>query len=266
MAVKTFGPVEAARMVRAYTTPEIIEQRAITRNAVAARPGERGLDIGCGLGFLACELAREVGPSGRIAGIDLSPDMLAGAREHAAREQVLDRLDFRAGSATDLEFPAAAFDFVTAVQVYLYVPEITRALAEAARVLRPGGRLVVVDTDWDSCVWLTSDRDRHRRILEASLSRFAHPHLPPRLPGLLVETGLRVEHVGAIPLLELRYDPNAFSASVIESIAAAVDGGIGNDDLEGWAQDLRSRSGEGDYFFNVNRFLFVATKPSPESP
>jgi SAM-dependent methyltransferase len=261
MAVKTFGPVEVARMARAYATPEIVEQRAITRRAVAAQPGERGLDIGCGLGFLACELAHEIGPTGRMTGIDVSPDMLAGAREHAARERVLDRLDFEVGRATALEFPAAAFDFVTAVQVYLYVPDIGRALAEAARVLRPGGRLVVVDTDWDSCVWLTNDRERHRRILDASLSRFAHPHLPPRLPGLLAKAGFRVASVGAVPLIELRYDPNSFSASVIESIAAAVGRGTGHDDLDGWARDLRGRTGEGDYFFSVNRFLFVAAKP-----
>src|SRR5580765_4970303 len=150
-----FEGAAVARLERMYSSPAIVEQRARTRAALALRAGERGLDIGCGPGFLLCELAEQADTS--LVGIDASADMVEAARRRAEQNGFSKRIQASIGDATHLDFPSASFDFVTAVQVYLYVKDIGRALAEAARVLRPGGRLVIVDTDWESCVWLTSD-------------------------------------------------------------------------------------------------------------
>src|SRR5262249_25535240 len=106
-----FDAQAAARLERIYASPEIVEQRARTRAVLRIRPGERGLDIGCGPGFLSCELAREVGPSGRIVGIDASPEMLEAARARAAREGLADRLEVASGDAARLDFPAGALGF-----------------------------------------------------------------------------------------------------------------------------------------------------------
>jgi arsenite methyltransferase len=259
---RKFDAQATAGLERAYAAPEIAEQRARTRAALGARPGEHGLDVGCGPGFLAVELAREVGAAGRVIGIDASTDMLAAARARVAREGLTDRIDLAGGDAASLPFRAGAFDFVAAVQVYLYVAEIERALAEAARALRPGGRLVVVDTDWDSCVWLTADRARHRRVMEARESEFAQPHLPPRLPGLLRGAGLRLTRAEAIPVLDLAGAPGSFSRHVTGvTRAAVVRQGAAADEALAWEADLRARTGEGDYFFSVNRYCFVAVKP-----
>ena len=259
----TFDPARTERM---YATPAIAEQRARTRAALDVRLGERGLDVGCGPGFLASELARDVGPTGRIVGIDSSPDMLAAARARLAREGLEDRVELAAGDAARLEFPDASFDFVVVVQVYLYVAEIEPALVEAARVLRPCGRLAVVDTDWDSCVWLTEDRARHRRIMEARMAHFANPHLPPRLPGLLRRAGLRLTRAEVIPLLELHHGPGSFSGDMITMTAdAAVKHGIPRAEADAWKADLQRRTAAGEYFFSVNRYLFVAEKPTAHS-
>src|SRR5262249_5234990 len=161
------------------------------------------------------------------------------------------------GDAARLDFPGGVFDFVVAVQVYLYVAEIEQALAEAARVLRPGGRLVVVDTDWDSCVWLTADRARHRRVMEAHARRFVNAHLPALLRG----SGLAPAEVAAIPVLNLCYDADSFSGGIIGSTRdAAIKHGMLREEAEAWEADLRSRTSDGDYFFSVNRYLFLATK------
>ena len=74
------------------------------------------------------ELGREVGPGGHIVGIDESPEMLEAARARIARERLSDRVEVRHGDAARLDFPAATFDFVTAVQVYLYVADVAGAL------------------------------------------------------------------------------------------------------------------------------------------
>jgi SAM-dependent methyltransferase len=262
MTASRFGPDDVVRLEQAYAAPEIVEQRARTRAALGACPGELGLDVGCGPGLLACELAREMGPAGRVVGVDASPHMIEAARARAARERLTERLAFAVGDATRLAGPGAAFDFVVAVQVYLYVEEVERALAEAARVLKPGGRCVIVDTDWDSCVWLTGDRERHRRVMEARTRHFANPHLPPRLPGLIRAAGLELARVSVIPLLNLRYDLGSFSVGIIGATKnLAVRHGLPRADADAWEEDLRGRTEDGQYFFSLNRFLFVATKP-----
>jgi arsenite methyltransferase len=257
-----FGAREVTRIETVYASPAIAGQRARTRAALGARPGERGLDVGCGPAFLACELGHEVGPGGHILGLDESPEMLEAARARIMREGLSDRVEVREGDAARLALPAAVFDFVTAAQVYLYVPDVEGALAEARRVLRPGGRLAVVDTDWDSCVWLTSDRDRHRRVMEARGGHFVQPHLPARLPGLLERAGFELTHAEAIPVLELGGAPGTFSGGLIGPTAdLAVRYGMPREEAEAWRTDLLARASGGEYFFSLTRYLFVATRP-----
>lgn len=261
MAAK-FGAREVARLESVYASPAIATQRARTLAVLGARPGEHGLDVGCGPAFLAVELGREVGPGGHVVGIDESAEMLEAARARIARAGVSGQVEVRQGDAGQLDFPAGTFDFVTAVQVYLYVHDVARAIGEAARVLRPGGRLAVVDTDWDSCVWLTSDRDRHRRVMDARGSHFVQQHLPTRLPGLLTRAGLALGHAEAIPLLELSGGPDTFGGGLIQSIAdVATRHGVLRAEADAWKADLLERVSGGEYFFSLTRYLFVATRP-----
>lgn len=254
-----FDAANVARMERMYSSAPITEQRAKTRAALALSEGEYGLEVGCGIGFLACEMAHEVGAAGRVVGLDNSPDMIAASKDRAQRDGLSDRLEFMVGDATQLDFPSAAFDFVVAVQVYLYVAEIERALGEARRVLRPGGRLVIVDTDWDSCVWLTADRERHRRVLEARLHELPQPHLPPAFLGLLRRVGLNLVRVEVHPILNLRYERDSLSAGLIETTPKIVGNfGIDPAEAEAWVNDLKNRTSDDDYFFSLNRYLFLA--------
>ena len=256
-----FDAANVTRMERMYASAPIAEQRAKTRAALALKAGEDGLEIGCGIGFLACEMAREIAPGGRVIGIDNSPDMITAARARAEREGFASNVEFIVGDAARLDFPSAKFDFVVAIQVYLYVAEIERALAEAARVLKPGARLVVVDTDWDSCVWLNGNRARHRRVMEARLGELSQPHLPPLLPALLRQAGLNLVTVEVHPILNRRYETNSFSAGLMEATPGIVTKfGIDPAEAEAWANDLRSRVAEDDYFFSLNRYLFLARK------
>ena len=147
------------------------------------------------------------------------------------------------------------------MQVYLYVADIERALAEAARVLGPDGRLVIVDTDWDSCVWLTGDRERHQRIMEARLRELGQPHLPPALPRLLRGAGLELVRIEVHPVLNLCYDDDSFSAGLMDSTPRIVTKfGIPTAEADAWLNDLKSRTADGDYFFSLNRYLFLARR------
>ena len=214
--MQNFEAADVARLDRAYSTPQIIEQRRRFRAAVAARPGEVGLDVGCGAGHLACELAREVAPGGRIVAIDKSPQSVEASRARAAREELADTVEVQVGDATALEFPDETFDFAVAVQVYSFVTNVARAIEEAARVLRKGGRLLVLESDWDMCLWKSKDPDLTRRMISARAeTQFAHAYLPRDMHKLFRAAGLMLADVQTFSIVETHYEPDSYGASVI---------------------------------------------------
>jgi len=120
------------------------------------------------------------------------------------------------GDATALEFSDEIFDFVVAVQVYSFVPNVARAIEEAARVLRKGGRLLVLESDWDMCIWKSKDMGFTRRMIAARAeTQFAHAYLPRDLHKLFRVAGLSLTAVQTFSIVETRYDPSSYGASVI---------------------------------------------------
>jgi arsenite methyltransferase len=257
-----FDAAVTQRLEAVYRTPEMVEQRRITIEALSPRVGERILDIGTGPGLLALELVPHVAPGGHVTGIDVSPDMLAVAEQHRRRSPAAELMAFGAGDATDLPFAVGSFDAITSTQVFEYVDDVDRALAEAHRVLRSGGRLLILDTDWDSLVWNAHDRDRMDTIITAWTERFADPHLPTTLKRRLQSAGFDVEAIDIVPVLNVDFDPDTYSARHIEIISNYVTHrGIPRDLIARWADDLRERAALAEYFFSLNRYVFTARRP-----
>jgi ubiquinone/menaquinone biosynthesis C-methylase UbiE len=124
---------------------KVRELRQRTAHLAHIQPGEQVLDVGCGTGTLAMEVARRVGRAGHVAGIDPATEQIARARTKAARRRV--PIDFQTGVIEQLPFPDQTFDvvFSTLMMHHLPAPLKRQGLAEIARVLKPGGRLVIAD-------------------------------------------------------------------------------------------------------------------------
>src|SRR5262249_25406880 len=110
---------------------------------LGGEPPRRALDVGCGTGFVALRLA-ELGHT--VTGVDLSPQMIGQARRKAVREGLT--ADFHVADAASLELPAATLDLVVARHVIWNLPDPAQAVNEWVRVLRPGGRLALVEGKW----------------------------------------------------------------------------------------------------------------------
>ncbi len=121
---------------------------AMRKKTVAlAQPadGEKVLDVGCGTGTLAIALRAKVGSGGEVVGLDAAPEMIAVARDKAAKRGA--DIDFRVGLIEEIPFPDGSFDLVLSSFMLHHLPEEVRqkGLAEIRRVLKPGGRFLVVD-------------------------------------------------------------------------------------------------------------------------
>ncbi|WP_233270533.1 methyltransferase domain-containing protein [Chachezhania sediminis] len=254
-----YDEAAADRLEATYLGKDVIAQRADTLARLAIQPGEHVLDIGSGPGFLAEEMARQTGPDGRVTGVDLSPIMVARALARAS----CGWLDFLQADATSLPLPDAAFDVVVSTQVAEYVPDIPAMCAEIARVLKPGGRGLVMATDWGGLVWHSSDPARMDRVMKAFEPHCADPHLPRTLGPELRAAGLAVPGISYFPIVNTGIGDGSYSRGSIDFVAGYVkDGGaIPAAEVQAWRDDLHALDERGEYFFSNGRFSFAIAKP-----
>jgi arsenite methyltransferase len=226
---------------------------------LALQPGEQVLDVGSGPGHYAFDMASAVGDTGRVAGVDNAKDSLETAQRRCSG---LANVSFHLGDAVDLPFDETTFDAAISTQVFEYVPNVGAALGEIFRVLKPGGRVLIHDTEWDAWAWHSRDRARMNRVMEVWDNHLADPHLPQTLGAKLSAAGFT--DVGVEPLVhvETTYDPASMSAILTKFVAGYVTSqGIPESEATAWADDLRALGSTGEYFFSSNEYIFTGIKP-----
>ncbi|QDY77720.1 class I SAM-dependent methyltransferase [Streptomyces qinzhouensis] len=150
-----------------YAAPVMAPFVAALLDAVALGPGAVLLDVACGTGFVARAAAgRTAGTGARIVGVDLVPGMLETAAARAAAEGVV--IEWQEAEAGDLPYAGDTFDSVVCQQGVQFFPDRPAAVAEAARVVRPGGRVAVT-------AWAPMDRSPLFAAQQRAFEEFGGP-------------------------------------------------------------------------------------------
>ena len=223
--------------------------------------GHHVLDVGCGLGHEALRLAEQVGPRGRVVGIDANPAMITEARRRAADLAV--PVAFEVGDARQVALPGNSFDLCRTERVLRYLDRPAAAVGEMARLARPGGFVLAFDFDSDLTVVDAPDQALVRRIAEVLDAAVPNPWIGRQLFGLFQEAGL----------FDVRVVPHAFCLSgtagftiyqqvnrgTIERARQA--GQVADGDVEAWWTALERAAGNQAFFAANLGFIAVGRKP-----
>ena len=258
MSQLVFNDETARQIDAAYQIEDAVRRRSLARAELAAAPGERILDVGCGPGYYCAELADEVGSDGSIVGVDASAPMLALARRRCEGRAVT----FHQSDVLSLPVEDEDFDAALCVQVLEYVEDATAVLAEIRRTLRPGGRVLVWDIDWATLSWHSDDPARMERVMRAWDEHLTHPSLPRTLAPRLRAAGFEEVRVTAYPFVSAAFGPETYVGGIAPLIADFVVGrkGLTDEDVAGWLDEQRTLDERGEFFFTCNQFCFTATR------
>jgi ubiquinone/menaquinone biosynthesis C-methylase UbiE len=136
--IQRYGWDLAARDYEPLWQEQLAPAQALLQKMAALAPGQRVLDVACGTGLVSFDAAHAVGPFGSVVGVDLSGAMVEAASQVASTHQVRNA-EFMRMDAQELEFGAAQFDAALCALGLMYMPQPERAMAQIARVLKPGG-------------------------------------------------------------------------------------------------------------------------------
>ena len=255
-----------ARMDETARWKATVRLRSWERRSLALTAGERLLDVGCGPGDAGIALARALGDTGELVGIDSSDQMLRVARARARPAAC--RVRFTRGDASSLEEPADGFDAVRCERTLQWLPDPAVAVAEMVRVLRPGGRISLIDTDWSTFDLSVGDDALAAVIREAMRTERNRPaNVGSRLGELVVAAGC--EPVAQLEATETwtSWNPDESAAplgcfsmdSLVDDLVAA--GRLPGDDRQLVLATIQDAARRGEFTMRLTMFGVVAISP-----
>ena len=190
--------------------------------AADPRPGARVLDVGCGTGIVARQIASRLGSGGKVTGLDLSANMLAVARAAAVRDGVV--IEWREGNAEKLPFPESSFDLVLCQFTLMFIADKATALKEMRRVTTANGRVLV--SVWQGLdqhpFYLTLDNVIQQRLGMSALHEIFALGNADDLHALLEGAGFRRVEIKPLSMTARVPNPEGFLAGEIEVDTAAI--------------------------------------------
>ena len=239
--------------------PGVVRLRDWTLGALAPRPGDVAVDVGCGAGTEVRRLARLVGPGGRAVGVEPDPGLRAEAERRAMAES--SPATYVDGDAVALPFADDSVDVIRCERVFQHLPDPMAATREFARVLAPGGRVVVVDSDWGTVVQTVGDAEFVCRLNEFSWRQMANPFAGRHLRGQLHRAGLNVDPDIAATAVVMPDEVIGGLQLWRPTFAQAMEEGVLTlDDVGQFERDIHTALERGEAFVAVTMFGVLARK------
>ena len=225
------------------------------------RCGSRVLDYGCGPGFVTEGIAGVVGPAGCAYGVDLNPQFVANATD---RTKETPNVSFHLVAGNRIPLADGAVDRLLCKNVLEYVPDVQATLAEFQRVLEPGGRLLVIDSDWSFVVVEPWGAARTRRFFDAASPAFKEPEIGRKLRAHIVDAGFADVEVR----VNAGVDTEGGSLLVLRNMASYAHNfdAIAHEEIDAMLAEAEAAVETGGYLFCLPQFLAAARsapKPSP---
>ena len=261
-----FGDVDRTGHAAAfisYLDRAQVEFSSVKRTSYALlrlRPGEKVLDVGCGIGEDLLEMSTTVGPQGLAAGLDKSESMIAEARRRTRPPGT--SVQFEVGDAEHLPWNCSFFDACRADRLLQHVADPERGLNEMLRVQKPLGRLVITDRDWGLVGLDSSDGDVTPLVLDRAAAGIRNPWMGRILYGLFRRAGLNEIQVQT-HCIDLHSFESADALLDLCTVAEHVveEGKLSRLAVDKWLEDLRIRDQLGSFFATVTLISVFGVKP-----
>ncbi|MGW4796310.1 methyltransferase domain-containing protein [Nonomuraea sp. NPDC004297] len=215
--------------------PMSVELRTRSYELLGDLTGQTVVDVGCGGGRAVAELAER---EARAVGVDHDPEMIAVARERWPAGE------FHVGDACELPLESGSVAGYRADKVLHTLSDPVRAVAEARRVLAPGGRAVLLGQDWDTIVIDSGEPETTRRLVHAKADSLPSPRVARRYRNLLLDAGF------TDPVVEVR--TSVFTDDTALALLHRIT------DEESWLAEQAERARTNRIFVAVPMFLVAA--------
>ncbi|HLX43580.1 MAG TPA: methyltransferase domain-containing protein [Bryobacteraceae bacterium] len=230
--------------------------KPVILDGLRLQPGANVLDIGCGMGADAFDLAARVGPGGHVTGVDFSESLIAEADRRGAGRNL--PVTFEVGDAQALRFPDSFFDAVRTERMLMHVPDPDKALSEMARVLRPGGRMAVHDFDWETQFCDSPHKETTRKIALSFCDGMKNGWIGRRLPRLFRENGMTDVSV-SLQAITVSYDflQLLLGGHVARAVSAGV---LSEPEADRWWTHLAQANADGNFLYGFTAFVISGLK------
>jgi SAM-dependent methyltransferase len=220
--------------------------------------GHRALDIGCGTGDDVVAMAALVGPTGEAIGLDSSQAMIAEATK---RHRQVPQVSFQVSDAHWLPFESASFDGCRAERILQHVSDPGQVMREITRILKGGGRVALVEPDWETLIIEGSDPAVSAVIWRNHMKRHRHPRIGRSLRGLLTANGFAdvTLAAGVVIHTEFEHSKRAFGLGAAASSATAA-GLVTEREAQTWLADLQQASATRQFFCALTAFRAAGYK------
>ena len=222
----------------------IMAMKRRTYELIDASAGQRILEVGCGTGDDARQIAEMISPGGSLVAIDKSKALIGEARRRSKRQS--DWIDFVVGDANELDLESSTFDACRIERTLIHIPEPSAALSEMVRVLRSGGKLVAYEPDLETYVIDSSYRELSRRLLKFWYGQLQCGWVARHLPAMFKEIGLAGINVEPRSMI---YDFDLAVPSLYGTMQRAAEAGVATaDEVTTWFTDLEQARDNGTFF------------------